>query len=114
MFCCVQHKLEDLPDGSKLALRDLSLTFPVGLGDVCRQAFQVLYDRLLERSSEMRSANKSRQNNAYNTVVSLLVTAREPLPLTAFSAANHQVCYWSLLSKIRFCYDKAVECKLSQ
>jgi len=38
---CAQDKLDALPQGSKLALRDLSLTFPVGLADTCRQAFQV-------------------------------------------------------------------------
>jgi len=87
---CTQDRLDALPDGSKLALRDLSLTFPVGLEDVCRQAFQVLYDRLLEHGDQSAS-KKSQQNSVYNGVVSLLVTAREPLPLTAFAVSDDPV-----------------------
>jgi len=84
-----QNKLDGLPEGSKLALRDLSLTFPVGLAEVCRQSFQVVYDRLLER--DKATSKKSRENNAYNSVVSLLVTARQPIPTAAFSAFNDEV-----------------------
>ena len=85
----VQNKLDDLADGSKLALRDLSLTFPVGLADICRQAFQVLYDRLLQRDKS--TSKKPRENAAYSSVTSLLVTARQPLPLTAFGASSDEV-----------------------
>jgi len=84
-----QNKLDGLPEGSKLALRDLSLTFPVGLADICRQAFQVLQNRLLERDKS--TSKKSRENVAYNNVVSLLVAAREPLPMTAFRPTNDEV-----------------------
>jgi len=73
-----------LPDGSKLALRDLSLTFPVGLADTCRQAFQVLHDRLLQQG-DAKKVRAEMSSAAYNSVVSLLVTARQPLSLTAFS-----------------------------
>ena len=71
-------------------MRDLSLTFPVGLADTCRQAFQVLHDRLLERDKS--TSKKPRENKAYNNIVSLLVTARQPLPVTAFTASDDQVC----------------------
>jgi len=93
---CIQDKLDALPDGSKLTLRDLSLTFPVGLADTCRQAFQVLHDRLLERV-QSTSKKSSRENSMYNVVASLLVTAREPLPVTAFGATETEVFHISRL-----------------
>jgi len=92
----VQDKLDALPEGSKLALRDLSLTFPVGLADTCRQAFHVLHDRLSEREERVqptsRKSSRAADNAAtYNVIVSLLVTARQPLPLTAFGISDSEV-----------------------
>ena len=46
----------------------------------------MLHDRLLERDKLL--SRKARENSAYNGVVSLLVTAREPLPVTAFGSSN--------------------------
>jgi len=92
-----QSRLSELPDGTKLALRDLSLTFPVGLAETCRQAFQVLRDRLLEQTSppaSKRARGAEMTNAAYNRVVSLLVTARDALPLTAFSPHSGQVGFY--------------------
>jgi len=89
---CIQHKLEALPDATKLALRDISLTFPVGLAEICRQSLQVLNGRLRERDAEVMSKKSSqRENTAYINVMSLLITAREPLPITAFGFSNNEV-----------------------
>ena len=81
-----------------LALRDLSLTFPVELADLCCQALQVLHDRLLERDKS--TSKKLRENVADNRVASLLIAAREPLHVTAFGSCNDEVLYNRDLSQI--------------
>ena len=70
----------------------------MGLADLCRQALQVLHDRLLERDKS--TSKKSRENVAYNRVASLLIAAREPLPMTAFGSCNDEVLYNRDLSQI--------------
>jgi len=69
-----------MPEGTRLSPRGIFLMFALGLSDVCRHAFKVLHEGCVEA------------NVVYNDVVSLLVTARQPLPISTFTASDDEVC----------------------
>jgi len=120
--CCSakQNRLDALPAETKLALRDISLAFPVGFGEICRQTFQTLHDRLLSATDKNRNKNRP---TAYITVTSLLAVAREPLHRSAFGVENEesvvQLTTGGVLTindedMIGLCHDAVAEWLLSE
>jgi hypothetical protein len=116
----LQTRLDELPPSTKLALRDISLTFPVGLAEIFRQTFQTLHDRLGAATDKNR--NKTRPT-AYSTVTSLLAVAVEPLHKSAFGAENEEVLVQCTSGgvltvsgdgMIGVCHDAVVEWLLSE
>lgn len=77
----LRRKLEALPEGTALALRDVAL-YPTGLGDICKEFFQRFHDHLSKKFSTKELPG------VYAGILGILVTAREKLN-TAFVKQVH-------------------------
>jgi len=105
-FLCahlIKGKLESLPGGSKLALRDVTL-FPAGLSELCKESFQRLYEymshNLLSKECE----------SVYRTYVGLLAVIEEPIDSAAFSNLCSKVQPMEALAQLGACLRRTDNC----